>query len=190
MNPLAAYRDAGPLADLLARAAPVPPRRAPLLTAAGTVPLLLVAALALPSRPALVVAGLLFVLCAGLAGDPAGPLAWAVPPLLRLGEYAYVLRAGVLAGPGGVPAAFALLAALAYAHYTAVYRLQLQRLAPPRWLALAGGGWSLRIPLAGLLLLAGGTRVGLYAAAAALALLHVGDSVAGWTGSGRQGRAV
>ena len=54
---------------------------------------------------------------------PVGRYAWTVPPLLRLFEYAVVLLVVRAVAPDAIPAAFALLFAVAYHHYDALYRV-------------------------------------------------------------------
>ncbi len=54
---------------------------------------------------------------------PVGRYAWAMPPLLRLVEYAAILWVVRAVSPDAMPAAFALLFALAYHHYDALYRV-------------------------------------------------------------------
>jgi len=54
---------------------------------------------------------------------PVGRYAWFLPPLLRLTEYATMLLVVWAVAPDAIPAAFALLFALAYHHYDALYRV-------------------------------------------------------------------
>ena len=70
---------------------------------------------------------------------------WAEPALLRAIEYAGLIWIAALAGESRVPAAFALLAALAFRHYDLVYRLRQRGTAParvgrPRWPAAGTAG--------------------------------------------------
>ena len=67
-------------------------------------------------------------------------LDWPIPALLRALEYG-----GVLVLTGGGPASYLLLAVLAFRHYDIVYRLRTLGVAPPRWLAVATGGWPVRL---------------------------------------------
>jgi len=110
---------------------------------------------------------------------------WAGPPAIRLGEYAGLLWLGSLEGVDGVPAAYALIATLAFRHYDLVYRLRHRGVVPPRWVDLVGLGWEGRLLLVYVLLLAGALPVALYVLAAILAVVFVAESVAGWTGTVR-----
>jgi hypothetical protein len=111
-----------------------------------------------------------------------GRLAWLVPPLLRALEYGWLIALTALAEPDAMPICFALLGVLAFHHYDVVYRLRTQGQAPPDWVRAAGGGWEGRVLVATVLALAGGDalRWGMLVAAAALAVVFVGESVAGW----------
>ncbi|MEA2271195.1 MAG: hypothetical protein QOC64_3805 [Solirubrobacteraceae bacterium] len=193
MTPLAVYRDDGPLATWLGRTVG---RALPL----GEVPLTLIGALApvavlvAPARslsPALAgLAALALVLAAGAASGRAQPgrFAWTAPPLLRLLEYALLIKITVLADPGAMPLCYALLAALAFHHYDAVYRLRHQRVAPPAWTRAVGGGWDGRILLAAVLALAGVLDVALLAGAVVLGAVYVAESVRSWLAFGRAER--
>jgi hypothetical protein len=179
------YRDDGPLARALggalgARAA-LPPLA---LVAAGAAPLLALLALGGDdvALPAVAAAVAWLVLAGALSqGRPHDDrFAWGVPVLLRLVEYAGLLWFAALAGASAVPAAFALLTALAFRHYDVVYRLRYQGVAPPRWLEVAAGGWDGRLLLGFGLLAAGALPAGLFVAAALLAVVLVGESIVGW----------
>jgi hypothetical protein len=61
------------------------------------------------------------LLAAGLRRVPGGSAAWAVPALLRLAEYAMIVRVTDVLAPGALPLAFALLFALAIHHYDTLY---------------------------------------------------------------------
>jgi len=103
---------------------------------------------------------------------------WAVPPLLRTGEYATLLW---LAAACGRPApAFALLVVLAFRHYDLVYRPRYQRRGPAPGVGAAALGWDGRLVVAWVLLAAGVLPAGLYAAAGILGALFVAESVASW----------
>lgn len=185
LNALEVYRDDGPLARLLGRAAGP-------LGRAGEVPLLLlgavplVAALVAPAHALStgLAAGAVawFVLLAGAGSRAPGRsrFSWTVSPLLRLLEYTALVKLTVLDGPGAVPACFALLAVLAFHHYDAVYRLRHQRMAPPAWTSLAGGGWDGRLLAAAALALAGVLGDVLGVAAVVLGVAFVAESVMSW----------
>src|SRR3954452_7803709 len=63
---------------------------------------------------------------------PTDGFRWIVPPLLRLAEYAGLLWLGALAGEQSQPAAFAVLAVVAFHHYDLVYLLRNVRTHAPR----------------------------------------------------------
>ncbi|MEU9112496.1 DUF5941 domain-containing protein [Streptomyces sp. NPDC048483] len=117
-----------------------------------------------------------------------GALDWLVPPFFRAGEYTTIL---VLAArsdvPGALPAAFGLVAAVAYHHYDTVYRIRGGTGAPPRWLVRATGGHEGRV-LAVTVLAAGlspsGFTIALTALAVVLALLVLVESIRFWVSSG------
>jgi hypothetical protein len=193
-SPLRAYRDDGPVARALAAAGARVPAPGALLAVAAVVPLaaaiLVEGDAASDALAGAVVAWL--VLLGGLAGGrpEAGGFRWLVPPALRLGEYAGLLWIGSLEGPGGVPAAFALVAALAFRHYDLVYRLRHRGMTPPRWVDLAGLGWEGRVLLGYALLLAGALPAAFFVLAAALGAVFVTESVAGCTGTVRTQRTA
>jgi Family of unknown function (DUF5941) len=117
----------------------------------------------------------------------AHPLAWALPPLLRLVEYGSLIALTAIADPDALPVCFALLGVLAFHHYDTVYRLRHQRLAPPSWVQAVGGGWEGRLLAASALALGGGLRYGLFAAAVGLGLVYVIESILSWMRFGRAG---
>jgi hypothetical protein len=107
-------------------------------------------------------------------------LGWLLPPLLRVVEYGSILLVAALAGPSCPPAAFALLAAIAFHQYDVVYRLRHQGVAPPRWLDAVALGWDGRVLLAWALLVAGLLPVAMFVWAAALAFVLVVESAVSW----------
>ncbi|MEU9124817.1 DUF5941 domain-containing protein [Streptomyces sp. NPDC048506] len=116
-----------------------------------------------------------------------GALDWLVPPLFRVGEYTTIL---VLAArsdaPGALPAAFGLVAAVAYHHYDTVYRIRGGTGAPPRWLVRATGGAEGRILVVTVLAAAlspSGFTIALTALAVVLALLVLIESIRFWVSS-------
>jgi hypothetical protein len=191
MTTMRAYRDDGPLASwVAARARPIAPGAAPLLTVAAALPLAVVLVMASDVRWAAVVAAVWFAALGG-AGAPAtgrARLGWTVPPLLRLAEYGLLIGLTSGAAPDAMPACFALLGALAFHHYDTVYRLRHQGAEPPRWLGWCGGGWDGRILLATVLAAAGALDVGLIAGAVALGALYVTESATSWRGFVRGAR--
>jgi hypothetical protein len=184
---LQAYRDDGPLAGWIGRrigggSAVV----APLLTIAGAAPMAIVL-LASDDHDVpwtILPAALWFALVAGagMRATAHGGLAWTVPPLLRLAEYALLIALTSVAAADAMPACFALLGTLAFHHYDIVYRLRHQGVAPPTWIRLAGGGWDGRLGTASVLAVADVLDIGLVVGAVAFGVMFVGESVASWRG--------
>lgn len=113
-------------------------------------------------------------------GRQAARLGWLVPPLLRALEYGVLIALTLVFDPDALAACFALLSALAFHHYDIVYRLRHQRARPPRWVEYVGGGWELRLLIAGLLAAVGWLEVGMLVAAIALGAVYVAESVNSW----------
>ncbi|MFD8324160.1 DUF5941 domain-containing protein [Streptomyces lydicus] len=116
-----------------------------------------------------------------------GALDWLVPPLFRAGEYVTILVLAARADvPGALPAAFGLVAAVAYHHYDTVYRIRGGTGAPPRWLVRATGGAEGRILVITVLAAAlspSGFTIALTALAVVLALLVLAESIRFWVSS-------
>ncbi|MER7910371.1 DUF5941 domain-containing protein [Streptomyces sp. NPDC096068] len=140
----------------------------------------------------IVIAAVGYTIFAGLAVTQPlkGALDWLVPPLFRAAEYTTVL---VLAArsdsPGALPAAFGLVAAVAYHHYDTVYRIRGGTGAPPAWLVRVTGGHEGRTLLVTVLaaLLAGrgdDFTLALTALAAAVALVVLVESIRFWVSAG------
>jgi len=175
---LQAYRDDGPLAG------PMAMRRVPgptLLVVAVALMAVAIgistaeAALAFPAFTLFVVAGLWSAMS---AVHP--KLGWFVPPVLRIGEYGILLWIalwGVIERPAAV---FALLVAVAFHHYDIVYRLRHQRVAPPDWVRLAGGGWEGRTILVLVAVAMEAVDVVVIALAIWCGLLFVAESLVSW----------
>jgi Family of unknown function (DUF5941) len=127
-------------------------------------------------------------LAAALArgGEP-GPIAWLVPPLVRAVEYGGLVALTAGADRDAMPACFAFLAVFAFHHYDAVYREVVGR-PVPRWVGFVGGGWEVRLLVAGVLAAAGALEVGLVVAAAGLGTVYAAEAVASWIRAGRAGR--
>ncbi|MFJ4682126.1 DUF5941 domain-containing protein [Streptomyces sp. NPDC088789] len=183
---LADLADSGPLAEALKRFAPPVP--APVAAAVGGGVLVICAAL-WGAGWATAGAAVLYVLlsAAAIARPLKGALDWLVPPFFRAAEYGTVL---ILAAEsevnGALPAAFGLVAAVAYHHYDTVYRIRGNAGAPPAWLVRAAGGHDGRTLLVALLaaLLTGAQfAVALTVLAVALALLVLAESVRFWVAS-------
>ena len=186
---LTVFRDDGPIAGALARVARGLPSAALALVAA----LPLLAAIAIEGDGAsdalagAVIGWAVVVGSLSRAGTERGRFRWGVPPLIRLTEYAGLLWIGALGG--ALPAAFALVAALAYRHYDLVYRLRHRGETPPAWVDLAGLGWEGRLLLGYVLLLIGALPAAFYVLAGVLGVVFVTESVAGWTRAVAPGRA-
>lgn len=192
MNPtLRAYRDDGALAQA-ARRADLPVSSLA-ITTIGVV--LLVAGNVLPvaSVGTASLAGVFaFVLCgvAGAAGRAHPRLEWLVPALVRGGEYGAVLWLASSAGAMALAPAYGLLAGVAFHHYDIVYRLRHLQVGPPRWVAVAGGGWEGRLLVLGLaasvdLLIPIAIIVAVWCT-----LLYVVESVATWIAVARDEQRI
>ncbi|MFI1963062.1 DUF5941 domain-containing protein [Streptomyces pathocidini] len=192
--------DSGPLAEAIATGTPRGKSTggktagfayAPVLLAAAATALLLVDAVVTGFGSWQLVSGACFyTVLAGLAvARPLkGPLDWLVPPLFRAAEYLTVL---VLAARsevnGALPAAFGLVAAVAYHHYDTVYRIRGGTGAPPHWLVRAIGGHEgriLAVTVAAAALPGTGFTVALTVLATALALTVLIESIRFWVSSG------
>ncbi|MFF4142005.1 DUF5941 domain-containing protein [Streptomyces sp. NPDC001698] len=134
-----------------------------------------------------------YVVFSGLAlSQPLkGPLDWLVPPLFRAAEYVTVLVLAARAEVNGaLPAAFGLVAAVAYHHYDTVYRIRGNAGAPPVWLVRALGGQegrTLLVTLLAALLTASQFQVALTVLAVAVALLVLAESIRFWVVSHLRG---
>ncbi|MFI6406765.1 DUF5941 domain-containing protein [Streptomyces sp. NPDC050548] len=117
-----------------------------------------------------------------------GALDWLVPPLFRAAEYCTVLVLAAKAEVNGaLPAAFGLVAAVAYHHYDTVYRIRGNAGAPPAWLVRAIGGQEGRTLLVTVLaaaLTASQFPVALTVLAVAVALLVLVESIRFWVSAG------
>ncbi|HEV7625310.1 MAG TPA: DUF5941 domain-containing protein, partial [Streptomyces sp.] len=153
---LADLADSGPLAlgcAAVARRAglSLPGFARPAAALVGTVALLATAMWTPAGSVWPCLAALFYVLTSGLAvtGPLRGALDWLVPPFFRTAEYVLVLILAAHAGQSGVngalPAAFGLVAAVAYHHYDTVYRIRGGTGAPPQWLVRATGGQEGRV---------------------------------------------
>ncbi|MFE6332214.1 DUF5941 domain-containing protein [Streptomyces sp. NPDC057798] len=131
-----------------------------------------------------------YVVCSAAAvGRPLkGALDWLVPPVFRAAEYGTVL---ILAARsevnGALPAAFGLVAAVAYHHYDTVYRIRGNAGAPPAWLVRAVGGHdgrTLVVTVLAAVLTASQFPVALTALAVAVALVVLVESIRFWVSAG------
>ncbi|WP_425575704.1 DUF5941 domain-containing protein [Streptomyces gobitricini] len=191
---LADLADSGPLAELVAMAVrrrAFPPARAKVVIAfAGAAWLLLGVCLA-PVGSAVVMGAVLYVLTSGtaVAHSLKGPLDWLVPPLFRAAEYITVLALAARSdAPGALPAAFGLVAAVAYHHYDTVYRIRGGTGAPPAWLVRTAGGHEGRTLAVAVLAAVPATAshfaLALTALAVAVALVVLVESIRFWVSSG------
>ncbi|WP_333735757.1 DUF5941 domain-containing protein [Streptomyces sp. IBSBF 2806] len=187
---LADLADTGPLAGPLIRLAPGRPRRtAPLSAAVGAV-LLTGGAWVWGASWWLVLAALVYVaLSAEALSHPLkGALDWLIPPFFRAAEYCTVLILAAKTGGGAaLPAAFGLVAAVAYHHYDTVYRIRGNAGAPPAWLVRAVGGQegrTLLVAVLAALLTASQFEVALTVLAVAVALVVLVESIRFWVSAG------
>ncbi|MEV6315463.1 DUF5941 domain-containing protein [Streptomyces sp. NPDC051776] len=187
--------DSGPLADLssvaVLRGARPSAYAAPVWALIGAVALLVTAldplfgAWFLP-----VVAVLLYARCSGraLTHPLKGPLDWLVPPVFRIAEYGLVLIVAMRAEVNGaLPAAYGVVAAVAYHHYDTVYRIRGGTGAPPRLLVWAAGGHEgrvLAIAIVAAFLHGTAFTIALAALAVVLALAVLTESIRFWVSSG------
>ncbi|HLL36231.1 MAG TPA: DUF5941 domain-containing protein [Streptomyces sp.] len=191
---LADLADSGPLAQALARALRKPARRlpgfaVPALALLGGAAVVATAALTESGSPWPAVAAVGYALTSGLAvARPLkGALDWLVPPFFRAAEYGTVLALAVNAGVNGaLPAAFGLVAAVAYHHYDTVYRIRGNAGAPPAWLVRATGGHdgrTLLVTVLAAVLTAAQFKVALTVLAVAVALVVLVESIRFWVAS-------
>ncbi|MEU9914058.1 DUF5941 domain-containing protein [Streptomyces sp. NPDC051001] len=187
---LADLADSGPLAEGIARLLPGPSRpTAPLSAAAGALLVTLGAWAWGPSWWVVLMAGGYIMLSAEAIERPLkGALDWLIPPFFRAAEYCTVLVLAAKADVNGaLPAAFGLVAAVAYHHYDTVYRIRGNAGASPAWLVRAIGGHEGRTLLVTVLaaaLTASQFTVALTALAVAVALLVLVESIRFWVSSG------
>ncbi|QES47303.1 transferase [Streptomyces venezuelae] len=192
---LADLADTGPLGELVAAGmGRITRRSTPALMTAGlgSVLFLLGAAWAVPyGDPMLLLPVALYVLTSGaaVAHPLKAPLDWLLPPLFRAAEYGTVLILAAKAEvPGALPAAFGLVAAVAYHHYDTVYRIRGGTGAPPHWLVRTIGGHEGRVlvtvALAAVLARNTDFPVALTAMAAFVALVVLVESIRFWVSAG------
>ncbi|MFF4724022.1 DUF5941 domain-containing protein [Streptomyces mirabilis] len=187
---LADLADSGPLVELPARLARGTVRvAAPVCAAVGGV-LVVTSALLWGAGWQSVLCAVGYVLLSALAvvRPLKGALDWLVPPFFRAAEYLTVLVLAAKADVNGaLPAAFGLVAAVAYHHYDTVYRIRGNAGAPPHWLVRAIGGHegrTLLVTVLAALLTAAQFKVALTALAVAVALLVLVESIRFWVSSG------
>ena len=185
---LADLADNGPLASLVARATRARLGAPLLVAAAGTA--VLAVSLFSDVTWAPVVGALVYANAAGQAlyRPLKGALDWLVPPLFRFAEYGTVLVLAAKADVNGaLPAAFGLVAAVAYHHYDTVYRIRGNAGASPAWLVRAIGGHegrTLLVTVLAAVLSASQFSVALTVLAVAVALVVLVESIRFWVSSG------
>ncbi|MEG3630240.1 DUF5941 domain-containing protein [Streptomyces poriticola] len=195
---LADLADSGPLAEALAGRLRRLTARPPLgsraaLALTGAVPLLAAAGVTSygSALPAAMAALYVLTSAAAVAQPLTGALDWLVPPLFRAAEYGTVLLLAAKAEVNGaLPAAFGLVAAVAYHHYDTVYRIRGNAGAPPHRLVRATGGHEGRTLLVAVLatLLTGAQfTLALTALAVAVALVVLAESIRFWVAAHKGG---
>ncbi|MFF2502305.1 DUF5941 domain-containing protein [Streptomyces sp. NPDC058067] len=191
---LADLCDSGPLTDLLRRAVRgVPRHTAPAVAALGALVLVLATALSgYGSWWPVLGAGVYALTSAAAVARPLkGPLDWLVPPVFRAAEYGTILLIAAKADVNGaLPAAFGLVAAVAYHHYDTVYRIRGGTGAPPHWLVRAIGGHegrTLVVTLIAALLTDTDFPVALTVCAVAVAVLVLAESIRFWVTAHKRG---
>ncbi|PWI14073.1 transferase [Streptomyces sp. Act143] len=188
---LADLTDSGPLAELLSRFTRGLPGRGPAYVAFAAGALVVLGAALSPygSWWPVLGAGVYVLLSPVALQRPLkGALDWLVPPFFRAAEYGTVLILAAKADVNGaLPAAFGLVAAVAYHHYDTVYRIRGNAGASPAWLVRAIGGHEGRTLLVTVLaaaLTASQFKVALTALAVAVALVVLVESIRFWVSSG------
>ncbi|WP_033307720.1 DUF5941 domain-containing protein [Streptomyces iakyrus] len=192
---LADLTDSGPVAELVSRLRS--PRGkilpyTPVLVAAIGAALLLVNTVLHGAGGAVITAPFYVVFAGCVLMQPLkGPLDWLVPPIFRAAEYGTVLVLAVKADvDGALPAAFGLVAAVAYHHYDTVYRIRGDAGAPPAWLVRSLGGHegrTLLVTVLAALLTASQFTTALTALAVAVALVVLVESIRFWVGAHKGG---
>ncbi|MFE9251370.1 DUF5941 domain-containing protein [Streptomyces sp. NPDC007088] len=140
-----------------------------------------------------VLGAVVYVLTSGLAltRPLKGALDWLVPPFLRAAEYGTVLLLAARSEVNGaLPAAFGLVAAVAYHHYDTVYRIRGGTGAPPRWLTAAIGGQdgrTLLVAIAAAVLAGSALNTALTVIAVIVALVVLFESIRFWVTAHRRG---
>ncbi|MFD5713164.1 DUF5941 domain-containing protein [Streptomyces pharetrae] len=191
---LADLADSGPLAEGFAAAFRNPARRlpgfaVPALALLGAAAVVATSVFTGSGSPWPAVAAVGYALTSGLAvARPLkGALDWLVPPFFRAAEYGTVLALAAHAEVNGaLPAAFGLVAAVAYHHYDTVYRIRGNAGAPPAWLTRTIGGHegrTLLVTVLAALLTAAQFTVALTVLAVAVALVVLVESIRFWVAS-------
>ncbi|GAA3052099.1 hypothetical protein GCM10010448_39090 [Streptomyces glomeratus] len=193
---LADLADTGPLAELVLRAARGALRGpAAVIALAGGV-LVVGSALLWGAAWQTVLCALLYTVTSAIAvARPLkGALDWLVPPVFRAAEYGTVLVLAAKSGVNGVlPAAFGLVAAVAYHHYDTVYRIRGDAGAPPHRLVRAVGGHegrTLLVTVLAALLTASQFKIALTALAGYVAAVVLVESIRFWVTAHQSGASA
>ncbi|MFD9885722.1 DUF5941 domain-containing protein [Streptomyces alboflavus] len=189
---LADLADSGTVAAAFAALRRTPLPLAPLLALVGAAAVVCTAAFSSYGSPWPVLGAAVYAVTSGLAVTQPlkGRLDWLVPPFFRAAEYGTVLVLAAKADVNGsLPAAFGLVAAVAYHHYDTVYRIRGVG-APPRWLVRAIGGHEGRtfaVTVLAALLTNTDFTVALTALAVAVALVVLVESIRFWVTAHKRG---
>lgn len=189
---LADLADSGPLSEAVGRVARrgLPGLAVPAVALLGGAAVVACSAFSGYGSVAPVIGALVYVLTSALAvARPLkGALDWLVPPFFRAAEYGTVLALAGKAGVNGaLPAAFGLVAAVAYHHYDTVYRIRGNAGAPPAWLVRSIGGHDGRTLLVTVLaaaLTAAQFTAALTVLAVIVALVVLAESIRFWVSAG------
>ncbi|MEU5443538.1 DUF5941 domain-containing protein [Streptomyces griseofuscus] len=189
---LADLADCGPLSEAVGRVARrgLPGLAVPAVALLGGAAVVACSALSGYGSVVPVIGALVYVLTSALAvARPLkGTLDWLVPPFFRAAEYGTVLALAGKAGVNGaLPAAFGLVAAVAYHHYDTVYRIRGNAGAPPAWLVRSIGGHDGRTLLVTVLaaaLTAAQFTAALTVFAVIVALVVLAESIRFWVSAG------
>lgn len=190
---LADLADSGPLTELILRTARGAfPRGGVYAAAAGALLMVLSAGLwGAGWQTVLCAVGYVFMSAVAVQRPLKGTLDWLIPPLFRAAEYGTVLILAAKAEVNGaLPAAFGLVAAVAYHHYDTVYRIRGDAGAPPAWLVRAIGGHegrTLLVTVLAALLTASQFTAALTALAVAVALVVLVESIRYWVAAHQGG---
>ncbi|MFB7650922.1 MULTISPECIES: DUF5941 domain-containing protein [unclassified Streptomyces] len=195
---LADLADSGPLGEAGAKGLAKTARRlpgftAPALALLGGLAVVATAAFTDFGGPWPLLGAIVYVLTSALAvARPLkGALDWLVPPFFRAAEYGTVLALAANADVNGaLPAAFGLVAAVAYHHYDTVYRIRGDAGASPQWLVRTTGGHegrTLVITALAVLLTATQFKVALTVLAVAVALVVLVESIRFWVAAHKVG---
>ncbi|MEU3421188.1 DUF5941 domain-containing protein [Streptomyces murinus] len=189
---LADLADSGPLSEAVGRVARrgLPGLAVPAVALIGGAAVVACSAFSGYGSVVPVIGALVYVLTSALAvARPLkGALDWLVPPFFRAAEYGTVLALAGKAGVNGaLPAAFGLVAAVAYHHYDTVYRIRGNAGAPPAWLVRSIGGHDGRTLLVTVLaaaLTAAQFTAALTVLAVIVALVVLAESIRFWVSAG------